>query len=440
MIHDHLSVGDDCSSFWKAFSFKCPSKEELYIKRYATPTIRGCQLWCILHMLFVVGSACSYFSRGLELMFFLAYIPDVAIVLITFIFVTIAPVRYTPLIISCAIFLSTMAGPFFIHVHTKAWMDQAYETDLDLVLPALTTTQAADQLHKYLSSRVSSSVVDAYLASQLPNVMLLAFVGLYQSTMATSILLPFVVFGPLMFSQQIPWSAIARSAAAYTLSILFLLWLMTTVTASRRRSFSLESANATSLQEVAESCKALTVATEASKKADSILNHTLKNTMADAAGEIDMFLETSSCSPSARAPLDQAVASLRRGMRTCRHRQAYLHLAANKYTPVLQQISLTAFASELTAGRHVQLAVKNLTAFFDPILCSLILDNAISNAFKHGHPKTPNVSLSIDDTVQGNPLRTPSKRGLRYDHLVNVSCRSWFHTHASDSPRPTIVL
>ena len=51
---------------------------------------------------------------------------------------------------------------------------------------------------------------------------------------------------------------------------------------------------------------------DASRKADSILNHTLKNTMADAAGEIEMFLQNMSLQPSALAHLQQSFAALRR--------------------------------------------------------------------------------------------------------------------------------
>ena len=78
---------------------------------------------------------------------------------------------------------------------------------------------------------------------------------------------------------------------------------------------------------------------QASRKADSILNHTLKNTMADAAGDIEMFL--SKAAPNGTpdlAHLRQAAASLGRGMRRCRHRQAYLQLAAHRYQIMLQVI------------------------------------------------------------------------------------------------------
>ena len=50
-------------------------------------------------------------------------------------------------------------------------------------------------------------------------------------------------------------------------------------------------------------------------------------------------------------------------------------------------MDLKAFASELTSGRQVTLDVCELTVMLDVTLCSLILENALSNAFKHGCPQ-----------------------------------------------------
>ena len=93
--------------------------------------------------------------------------------------------------------------------------------------------------------------------------------------------------------------------------------------------------------------------------------------------------------------LRQSLASLRKGMRSCRHRQAYLQLAAQQYNLALHPVDLADFASELTSGRHVTLDIPRVTVLLDPTLCGLILDNALSNAFKHGHPDHPSVKLTI---------------------------------------------
>ena len=91
---------------------------------------------------------------------------------------------------------------------------------------------------------------------------------------------------------------------------------------------------------------------QASRKADSVLNHSLKNRMADAAGEVELFLETYT---GPHAVLLECVASLRRGMQLCQHRQAYVDLAAGRYAPRLTPSSVHEFGSALAAGRKLLL-------------------------------------------------------------------------------------
>ena len=97
--------------------------------------------------------------------------------------------------------------------------------------------------------------------------------------------------------------------------------------------------------------------------------------------------------PINTGPLRWCIAILQRGMRSCHHRQAYLQLAARKYSPALQPVHLAEFAGEITAGRDMRLDVGAAVVMLDPTLCALILDNAISNAFKHGDPDAPDVAF-----------------------------------------------
>ena len=105
--------------------------------------------------------------------------------------------------------------------------------------------------------------------------------------------------------------------------------------------------------------EALEGAVRASRQADSILNHTLKNTMADAASDIELFLEDGVVG---EGHLRRAAASLWRGMRSCLNRQAYLHLVAGKYSVSLLSTNLAKFARELTTGRNVQVRTWGGTA------------------------------------------------------------------------------
>ena len=127
--------------------------------------------------------------------------------------------------------------------------------------------------------------------------------------------------------------------------------------------------------------------------------------MGDAAGEIELFLAAHAPPEHHARHLQQSAASLRKGMRSCRHRQAYLQLVARQYTPTRAPTDLAEFTAELAAGRamRVALRLRRAAAEIDVTLCALILDNAISNAFKHGHPQAPDVRLTVTDADEPAP-------------------------------------
>jgi len=135
----------------------------------------------------------------------------------------------------------------------------------------------------------------------------------------------------------------------------------------------------------------------ASTTADSILNHMLKNTLSDGVAHIELFLAGS----ASRAALHDGVSCLRRGMRACRERQVYLQLVAGNFVPVLNTVNLTEFGEQLVAGHAATSIFPDTTVLLDRTLMSLILDNALSNAFKHGCRHNPDVRFSIDLTTLG---------------------------------------
>jgi hypothetical protein len=83
-------------------------------------------------------------------------------------------------------------------------------------------------------------------------------------------------------------------------------------------------------------------------------------------------------------------------MQLCQHRQAYVDLAAGQYAPRLTLSSLHDFGLSLASGRKlVKKEFSRASAAFDPIACEMILENALSNAFKHGCLDRPDVSFTI---------------------------------------------
>ena len=134
---------------------------------------------------------------------------------------------------------------------------------------------------------------------------------------------------------------------------------------------------------------------EASITADNMLNHSLKNKMADAKGELEMYLSEFGGSDEDKTRLLQAINSLQKGMQMCQHRNALLKLSSGDYQPRLSPMSLEQFGSSLIAGRDVRTTFVNLWTRFDVIALGLIFENALSNAFKHGCPVRPDVSFTI---------------------------------------------
>eukprot|EP00667_Euglena_gracilis_P006103 EG_transcript_6145 len=148
----------------------------------------------------------------------------------------------------------------------------------------------------------------------------------------------------------------------------------------------------------------------ASQSADSILNHTLKNVLCDVAATIELFL----AGTVDRDTLEGAIHCLRRGMRACKERQVFLKLVAGEYTPALHAVDMQDFGQELVAGRKVQGTFVRLQVLLDTSLLNLVLDNAITNAFKHGHPDDPRVHFTIETApLKDDPL-SPGKEAVTF--------------------------
>eukprot|EP00668_Euglena_longa_P027863 GGOE01034901.1.p1 GENE.GGOE01034901.1~~GGOE01034901.1.p1 ORF type:complete len:658 (+),score=171.88 GGOE01034901.1:128-2101(+) len=130
---------------------------------------------------------------------------------------------------------------------------------------------------------------------------------------------------------------------------------------------------------------------QASQLADSVLNHMLKNTLADVAADIEIFL-AGELGPEV---LEDAVVCLRRGLQSCRERMVFLKMVAGEYAPVLSAIGLQEFSQQLVAGSNITTHAPDLTVLMDGTLMQLVLEHAMSNAVKHGHPDHPDVQLII---------------------------------------------
>ena len=162
----------------------------------------------------------------------------------------------------------------------------------------------------------------------------------------------------------------------------FLLVIVSTVigfhvTSNRRKLFASEYRFRTALE----------ASIAASVRADSILNHTLKNRMVECRDLLE-FTRTflASCARCAQEceSLGHAGDILQQGIKNCRDRQLYLQLSKDSYVPCIRPVDLRSFCTKLCVGRQVTIDVPQITVNLEEFLCGLILDNAISNAIKHG--------------------------------------------------------
>ena len=145
----------------------------------------------------------------------------------------------------------------------------------------------------------------------------------------------------------------------------------------------------------------------ASTEADRILNHCLKNNIADAAGNLDIVIADAGKGKATRLGLLRAAReALQRGMESCRSRKTFTKLCAGTCEPDLAPVHLPAFARSLAEGRQVQVSAPDVWVTLDWTLCALVLDNAISNALRHGDPADPDVRLTIaHEAALADPLR-----------------------------------
>eukprot|EP00667_Euglena_gracilis_P004969 EG_transcript_4998 len=205
-----------------------------------------------------------------------------------------------------------------------------------------------------------------------------AFVGTYVSLSTT------LALDPHAASRTAIWIATAASLGFLAFSIL--------VERLRRTSFLNEAL--------------LTREMQAAQLADSMLNHTLKNLLADVVASLEVYLAGEAPSGT----LEDSVTCLRRGMMACKERQVYLKLVSGEYVPVSQAVNLKEFGAQLSAGRAIWVEAVDLSVYLDSTICNLILENALSNAFRHGHPTDPRVKVIIE------PLHQNSERGTRPEY------------------------
>ena len=382
--------------FRKGYRFKEDNKEERFQCKYASTVVKAGRLWAAILLFLHIVVPLSFLSTEVGIWFHMAYVPNAVVAAVCFVLLGCMPPKHATIICSIAAVLISAGAGFQVNVHAREWMAEARNAGLSLVFEAVQgNAGATQQLETYLGRELAVHETDSKLILYGMQLILIVSLGLSQSTLMCAVLMPVCFAG---FAFTIPHISIMGCIVRGTILVLgsaFTLQLAVMISTGRRSEFWFFEFFETSLK----------TAIEASRKADSILNHTLKNTMADAAGQIEMFLEHVGCSDNDAEHLQLCIASLYRGMRSCRHRQAYVQMAANTYEVSLQPVRLAEFVGRLVAGRRMRVQVPEGVLMLDATLCSLMLDNAISNAFRHGNPTDPAVRLTVTTEAITEGLR-----------------------------------
>ena len=338
-------------------------------------------------------------GRPFAMEMYLMYIPSISLCLVTLGVVSRLPVKYLHPFLSAVAVLVTLGRALIVNVSMSAAMPMA-KRSLAMVYSEISDNPAAlQELQEYIRGSTIEPVTAGLCYCSITMVMLL-LIGMHRSTMVAAACIP-LAYGWVVFGPNVVLAEAILRVVVLMVACLFLMMAMRWFMLIVRRDFRLERSFQIALQE----------ALEASRKADSILNHTLKNTMADAAADIEMFLTNTDLPEPSVRHLRLSMATLRRGMRACRHRQAYINLESGGYQPSLQPVQLSALVNEVTAGRDIQVSVEDKLVLLDEKLYSLVLDNTINNAFKHGRPQDPQVQLTVSTApVDGGASPADDKR------------------------------
>eukprot|EP00670_Eutreptiella_braarudii_P001326 CAMPEP_0174301740 /NCGR_PEP_ID=MMETSP0809-20121228/59222_1 /TAXON_ID=73025 ORGANISM="Eutreptiella gymnastica-like, Strain CCMP1594" /NCGR_SAMPLE_ID=MMETSP0809 /ASSEMBLY_ACC=CAM_ASM_000658 /LENGTH=1039 /DNA_ID=CAMNT_0015407535 /DNA_START=31 /DNA_END=3147 /DNA_ORIENTATION=- len=161
-------------------------------------------------------------------------------------------------------------------------------------------------------------------------------------------------------------------------------------------------------QTIAQSRKVL----KDGQTADSVLNHMLKNTMADASGCIELVRERNTLEDEDGLLLSKGSDILFRGMWLCKMREAILSLVGGHYKVQPRDTNLLQFAEDFVKGREVALDCPSQIACLDPMVCNVILDNAVTNALRHGCPRDPQVKLTVQVSEELHDTSTCSAQAI----------------------------
>eukprot|EP00667_Euglena_gracilis_P001655 EG_transcript_1655 len=370
----------------RLYRFRDQDMEQAYCEEANSRSVRAVYLHSCGMVLFSVVNCASFAGGRLTAGFWLYFATCVAAILLALVvhFVPLARRNVIPAQAAFSCLLGCLLSAM-IPVQYASWAEDA-EALRPVGYPLAVTDHLLDYVRVILARQ---SILYCWVWVMVQCVPL-ALAGLRVWTIV-AYSCTFVAFVSLTFLCPVTITGVVNCVILTLCGLLAFALLSSVLERSRRCYFLAQSQLAQELH--------------ASQLADSVLNHTLKNILADVAANLEVFL----AGAADHSLLEDSVACLRRGMRSCKDRQVYLKLTAGNYQPTLKPVRLSRLAQQVGMGRPIMVQAPRTTVLVDTILLSLVLENAISNAFRHGSPKNPDVHLTIIE----EPEVVPGKPGYR---------------------------
>eukprot|EP00667_Euglena_gracilis_P003097 EG_transcript_3106 len=265
--------------------------------------------------------------------------------------------------------------------------------------------EAARHLETHITAEVSRRAMWCCLAATMLVFNVLQFLGLSPWALLLYVTSPVAFVLVVFLSPQVS-NDVVEPLLCTGVVALYCVGSSCYVLRQQRRQFEAAFALRETLEKEAKTLEAMAQQERAHKKAteqaDTILQHILKNIMADAASCIHLY--SSSLSSAAPPDLAEAATCLERGMAWCHKRHAILQVMAGHYRPHCTPTHLPAFGAQVVRARAIRCAFPDRTVDLDPTLCEIVFDNALNNAFRHGHPTDPRVEFTMRFEPASEPL------------------------------------
>jgi len=144
---------------------------------------------------------------------------------------------------------------------------------------------------------------------------------------------------------------------------------------------------------------------KAEKEADSILNHNLKNVLADGIASVELYELTSDSNHLKNAKL-----SMKRGMTWTRCRQSLIMLCDKTYQLQIKTTTVQNLICDCICGREIMTDFSSLLPDVllkvDTMLVGLALENGVSNAIKHSPPGKGPPKIICELSINNNTSST----------------------------------